>query len=137
MLLILFTKFSVIASPELVLSNKHHRHLTLESCLIQISPNAKLKCFILNLEAKSIHFVLPLLISVVKQDMNHRHREKNHIWQLLICYWHILKTRVTKKWGLHRMIQMKVEKKYYLNYPGLICWLIRIYSNLKHASRNQ
>ena len=52
-----------IASPDIFSSNKHSKYLTLECCLICISPYFKLKFlmfFLLNLEAKSILFCLIL-----------------------------------------------------------------------------
>ena len=57
----LFTKLSVIASPDIASSNKYSRYLKLGCCLTCISPFFVLfflYLFFLNLEAKSIDFAL-------------------------------------------------------------------------------
>ena len=84
--------------------------------------------FPLNWEAKRIDYVadytqvnhiyyknLPLIIFsffnnflLTKKYRNNWHRKKGHIWQIVICHWHILKTRVATKWnlGVHHMFRM-------------------------------
>ena len=140
MLLNLFITLSTIASPDIFSSIKHTRYLTLECYLICISPYFILSFFIfflLNLEAKSIDFVLyspKCIISLLssnqshilqkssfnwfsillnlyldKQEMYHWHGEKDQIWQLVTCNWEILKTRVVLEygWRLRKIISRK------------------------------